>query len=72
MSPLKLRDCASDLVLRTYTEEPIKVIGTLNVRVQYGSQAEKLVLVVVGGDGPSLFGPNSGCDTSDLTGIRSG
>ena len=34
---LKLR--ASDLVLRTYTEEPIKVIGTLNVRVQYGSQA---------------------------------
>ena len=49
---------ASDLVLRTYTEEPIKVIGTLNVRVQYGSQAEKLVLVVVGGDGPSLFGRN--------------
>ena len=53
---LKLR--GSDLVLRTYTEEPIKVIGTLNVRVQYGSQAEKLVLVVVGGDGPSLFGRN--------------
>ena len=49
---------ASDLVLRTYTEEPIKVIGTLNVSVQYGSQAEKLVLVVVGGDGPSLFGRN--------------
>ena len=25
----------SDLVLKTYTNEPLKVVGTLNVRVQY-------------------------------------
>ena len=34
------------------------VIGNLHVRVQYGTQAAKLVLVVVAGEGPSLFGRN--------------
>ena len=30
--------------------------GLLNLQVQYGKQEKKLVLVVVAGDGPSLFG----------------
>ena len=34
------------------------VVGNLHVRVKYGSQEAKLVLVVVGGSGPSLFGQN--------------
>ena len=41
----------SDLVLKTYTNEPMKVKGTLNMRVQHGDQKEKLVLVVVEGKG---------------------
>ena len=28
----------SKLVLKTYTEEPMQVIGNLHVRVQYGTQ----------------------------------
>ena len=55
-SELKLNE--SSLILKTYTDEQMKVIGQLNVRVKYGDQEEKLVLVVVGGDGPSLFGRN--------------
>ena len=34
------------------------VTGTLNARVRYGDQKQKLVLVVVTGDGPSLLGRN--------------
>ena len=48
----------SDLVLKTYTDEPIRIIGNLRVRVQYGDQFAKLVLVVVEGSGPSLLGRN--------------
>ena len=36
----------------------MEVVGQLNVRVKYGDQEAKLVLVVVGGNGPSLFGRN--------------
>ena len=35
-----------DLVLKAYTDERLKVVGTLNVRVQYEDQFKKLVLVV--------------------------
>ena len=52
---LKLR--RSILRLNTYTEEQIQVTGQLHVAVQYGSQQEKLVLIVAG-NGPSLFGRN--------------
>ena len=48
----------SDLVLKTYTDERMKVKGTLNMRVQYRDQKQKLVLVVVEGNGPSLLGRN--------------
>lgn len=53
---VKLRKSA--LVLKTYTAEPMEVTGQLNVKVEYGSQREKLVLIVVKGGGPSLFGRN--------------
>ena len=49
---------SSKVMLKTYTGEHMPVIGNLHVRVQYGTQAAKLVLVVVAGDGPSLFGRN--------------
>ena len=45
----------SDLVLKTYTGEPITIIGNLHVRVQYRDQFAKLVLVVEEGNGPSLL-----------------
>ena len=47
----------SSLVLKTYTDERMEVMGTLNMQVQYGEQKKKLVLVV-GGNGPSLLGRN--------------
>ena len=47
----------SSLVLKTYTDERMEVMGTLNMRVQYGEQ-KKLILVVVGGNGMRLLGRN--------------
>ena len=52
----KLR--ASNIEQKTYTEEQIQATGTLNVRLQYGNQFKKLVLVVIAGDRPSLFSRN--------------
>ena len=49
---------SSNLVLKTYTDECMKVEGTLNVTVKYGNQTKKLMLVVVKGNGPSLLGRN--------------
>ena len=48
----------SKLILKTYTDEQMEVKGTLNMRVRYGDQKKKLVLVVVGDDGSSLLGRN--------------
>ena len=48
----------ANLILKTYTNEPIEVMGTLNVHVQYEGQLKKLMLVVIAGDGPSLLGRN--------------
>ena len=48
----------SDLVLKTYTDECMMVKVTLNMRVKYHDQKQKLVLVVVEGNGPSIFGGN--------------
>ena len=50
--------CKSTLVLKTFTEEPMQVVGQLNVRVKYGTQEAKLVLIVIGGNGPSIFRRN--------------
>lgn len=48
----------SDTMLKTYTGEPIKVLGTFNAKVKYENQQHNLPLLVVDGDGPSLFGRN--------------
>ena len=42
----------------TYTSETMQVIGILNLRVKYEDQLNKLVLVVIAGNGPRLFGRN--------------
>ena len=45
--------------LRTYTGEQMQVLGKLKARVKYEQQSPcELTLVVVAGDGPSLFGRN--------------
>ena len=42
--------------LRTYSGEPLLVLGQLNVEVQCGEQCERLPLLVVEGEGSSLLG----------------
>ena len=48
----------SDTTLRTYTGEPIKVLGIFIAEVKCEGQQYSLPLLVVDGDGPSLFGRN--------------
>ena len=48
----------SEMVLKTYTSDRIKVVGEIDVDVLYQNQSHALVLVVVSGDGPTLFGRN--------------
>ena len=48
----------STLLLRTYTGEVLKVAGEMTVEVRYEQQTKKLNLVVIEGNGPSLFGRN--------------
>ena len=47
-----------DITLRTYTGEPIKVLGMFDFQVidKYKEQQNSLPLLVVDGNGPSLFG----------------
>ena len=44
------------LALRTYTSEPIPVIGEVSVQVQHNGYTGTHQLVVVGGKGPTLLG----------------
>ena len=46
----------SRVFLRTYSAEPLVVLGEADVEVQYKGQPLKLRLIVVKGDGPSLMG----------------
>ena len=48
----------SNVLLKTYTDEQIPVIGQLNVHVEYQQQRAALVLLVVARDGPALLGRN--------------
>ena len=48
----------SNLIMKIYTDQRIEVRGTLNIRVIYNNQKQKLVLVVVAGNGPRLLGRN--------------
>ena len=45
----------SDLKLKTYTNEPMKVTGTPNVKVRYEDKFKKLVFEVTADNGPSLL-----------------
>ena len=49
---------ASSMRLRTYSNEPIPVVGTVDVPVSYEDQSATLPLVVVKGNCPALFGRN--------------
>ena len=53
---LKLQ--SSNMLLKTYTGEPLKLQGEAQVTVCYKDQKFKLPLIVVKGDGPPLFGRN--------------
>ncbi|UYV76356.1 K02A2.6-like [Cordylochernes scorpioides] len=44
--------------LATYSGQPLPVLGTLDVPVQYQNSTQTLPLMVVGGEGPSLCGRN--------------
>ena len=46
----------SKVNLRTYSGEQINVLGSLEVNVKYGEQQAQVPLLVVNGNGPSLFG----------------
>ena len=46
----------SSTLLRTYSGEPLSVLGVINVEVQYKQQRESLKLTIVSGKGPSLLG----------------
>lgn len=43
---------------QTYSKEPTTVVGSADVQVVFQGQAATLPLVVVKGDGPTLFGRN--------------
>jgi hypothetical protein len=45
----------SDLQMKTYTEEPMSVLGHLQVQTKYGEQEKDLRSFVVSGNGPSLL-----------------
>ena len=43
------------VVLKTYTEQRMPVLGEMSVQVKYGQQCEELTLSIVAGDGPCLW-----------------
>ena len=48
----------TDITLATYTGEALTILGSLNAHVEYQAQSQNLPLLVVQGNGPSLFGRN--------------
>ncbi len=46
----------SSIKLRTYTGEPLKILGAIEIQVNYQGQMEQLPLLVVSGSSPSLLG----------------
>ena len=51
---LPLRESA--ISLQSYMSERIPIVGQLNIHAVYGEQKAKLVLLVIYGQGSSLFG----------------
>ena len=54
----QLKPESTSVILATYTDEKISVLGQIMVDVKYGKQHKTLPLYVVKGDGPSLLGRN--------------
>ena len=52
----QVRPVQTNVVLQTYTGEPIPMVGKLNVHVSYGYQSDLFPLYVVKGEGPSWLG----------------
>jgi len=46
----------SSIKLHTYTNESLQVLGQIEAKVEYNKQKAQLPLIVVEGNGPSLFG----------------
>ena len=49
---------SSEVQLQTYTGHSLPILGTIDEDISYKHQTVKLPLVVVEGNGPSLFGPD--------------
>ena len=47
-----------DLILKTYSGESLKVKGMVTVEVQFNQQTASLPIVILEGNGPTLFGRN--------------
>ena len=58
LSGSELVKYATLLKLKTNTGERLHVLGHLQVRVEYSDQEKCLPLLVVAGNGPSLWGSN--------------
>ncbi|XP_062575345.1 uncharacterized protein K02A2.6-like [Saccostrea cucullata] len=54
----KVTLCPSEAILKTYSGEPLGVLGEVKVNVKYQTQMKTLPVVVVKGNGPALFGRN--------------
>ena len=48
----------STVILKTYSGEQLKVLGQAQVKVTYKAQEVTAPLIVVAGEGPTLFGRN--------------
>ena len=48
----------SAVILKTYSGEQLKVLGQAQVKVTYKTQEVETPLIVVAGEGPTLFGRN--------------
>ena len=48
----------SNIKLRTYSGEFLKVLGSITVDVAYENQNKQLPIIVIEGEGPTLLGKN--------------
>jgi len=48
----------SDVLLKTYSGEKLHVLGQMQAQIEYNEQTACLPLLVVAGDGPTLWGRN--------------
>ena len=49
---------ATTIRLQTYAKQPLAVLGSLDVQVVYEQEKVTLPLIIVEGNGPTLFGRN--------------